>query len=132
MPKLLKDRLVLQKVTYDIILTYYCLYDNFEGWTKSKAMLNWRLEMVNLITRFGNDNCLFITELLRKEDSKVYLEFSNLLSQYNSEQIMYKTPKPDRKTRIINYIKKLINVRSNKREKVENRIPILTKGEIHD
>lgn len=103
----LKDRLELEQVSCQILYSYNYIEDNFEGWEKQRGFANWRVEILEYIMEAKSEHLNFICKYLSNEDSKVYLEFMTLASDYCKE------PREDdlrsgRIHSIMNYIKKVI------------------------
>lgn len=104
----LKDKLVLEEIASQLLFSYYFIDERFDGWERKKGYANWRVEIFDFISTSPIEHSTYVARRLEKEDSKVYIEFQTLLSDYIKEPAE-KQPKVSRINRIINYVKEFIN-----------------------
>ena len=113
----LKDRLQLEQLSCQLLYSYNFIDESFEGWERRKGFANWRIELLDYIMQARLEELNFISNYLSREDTRVYLEFINLASEYCMEprEPMVKTRKVNG---IMNYIKYLIKPKKQNNTKV--------------
>lgn len=116
-----KDKLTLEQLCCEIIYSYYYLDEMYDNeWERRAGYVEWRINMLNYLTKASSVAVSFVLQFLKREDSTVYLEFNSLLTHYRTQQILTNTSNNTPKISIINCIKSVLakRIKTKSKEKI--------------